>query len=121
MNTQTFTQAIKKTVYDAAAKGVVEVLHKPAGRRPDPELVRLSQWFNSLNAQDQQAVARVANLAADQATYNFLLVLDGLVTVEPVGEKGKLELFYDNGKERTQLNDENTDQLSSLFKNRLQP
>jgi len=34
MNTQTFTQAIKKTVYDAAAKGVVEVLHKPAGRRP---------------------------------------------------------------------------------------
>lgn len=118
MNTQEFVIAIKIAVYEAAAKGVIETLRKPAGRRPDPEAIELSHWFNGLKQQDRDSVARVADLAADQATYKFLSVLDGILAVEPKGPKGSLELIYDNGQTRARLNDHRTEQLTFLFKQR---
>jgi hypothetical protein len=116
MNTIDFIRAIRAAVHRNAAKGIVEVLHGPSGRRPERRLVELSQWFRGLSQEDRDAVARVADLAADQATYNFLLVLDGLLPIEPAGPKGRLELIYDDGTTRTRLNGKDVGELSASFK-----
>ena len=118
MNTHAFVDAIKTVVCRGAAKGTLDMLQQPSGRRPDPELLRLSQWFQGLSLADRQTVAAVVELAATQTTYNFLLVFDGLLAVEPPGKKGKIELFYRDGKTQTPLNDESIDTLSALFKER---
>jgi len=116
MNTKDFVEAVRAAVYNSATKGTVDVLKRPPGRSPDAELVKLSEWYHQLIFEDRENIAQVADMAAKQATYNFLLILDGLLVVEAVGEKGKLELSYDDGSTRTRLNDENFSQLSSLFK-----
>ncbi len=116
MNTKDFVEAVRAAVYNAATKGTVDVLERPPGRSPDAELVKLSEWYHHLISEDRENILRVADMAAKQATYNFLLILDGLLTVESVGSKGKLELSYNDGSARTRLNDESANQLSSLFK-----
>jgi hypothetical protein len=55
-------------------------------------------------------------MAADQATYNFLLVLDGLLAFEGGGEKGQLQLMYDDGKKRLSLSGHDTQELSGIYK-----
>ena len=116
MNAEDFVKAIRTAVCNAAANGTVEILKHPPGRKPVAELTRLSDFYHRLSPEDRENVAGVADLVADQATYNFLLILDGLLAVEPVGAKGRLDLLYDDGVARTRLNDVNKDHLSSLFK-----
>lgn len=116
MTSEAFVTAIRSAVYKTAAKGTMEVLEHPPGRRPDAELVRLNQWYRALSPSDRENVTKAVDMAADQATYNFLSVLDGLMAIEPVGTKGRLHLFHDDGKTRTLLNDEDAEQLTMLFK-----
>lgn len=116
MTPEEFVRAVDVVVHKAAATGTVDILQKPPGRRPSPELAELSRWFHGLGPDDKAAVSRVASLAAGQATYNFLLVLDGILAVEPAGEKGSLGLYYEKGEARAQLNGAADEQLSFLFK-----
>jgi len=116
MNARDFVSAIKTAVCDAAGKGTLDVLMQPPGRRPDPQLVKLSQWFRAQPPDDRAAVAAIVELAANQATYNFLLALDGVLTLEQSGAKGKLELFYVKDRTRTRLNQEDAEHLSFVFK-----
>jgi len=116
MNREDFVHAVKMVVYKGAAKGTIDLLTKPPGKRPALELQKLGQWFQSLRPEDRNAVIQVADLAANQATYNFLLILDGLLAVEGSGAKGQLELIYDDGKMRLSLNGKGAEELSMLFK-----
>src|SRR5262245_45270248 len=118
MDTSEFVEAIRVAVYKAAAKGTMSTLAKPPGRRPHPDLVTCSNWFNGLKPEDRDFVAWIVDMAAKQATYNFLVALDGLTALEPPGPKGKLELFFSKGGVRVRLNDEREEWLSSLFKQR---
>ena len=118
MNARELTRAIKLAVYQTAVKGTVATLVRPPGRCPDLDLVTCSEWFNKLKPEDRDIVVRIVDMSAAQATYNFLLALDGLIALEPAGPKGKLELFYNNGKSRVRLNDEGEEQLCVLFKER---
>ena len=116
MNARTFVRAIRESVYKTVAPAVTESLESPPGRRPDAELVRLSEWFRTLGPSDRANVISVADMAANLATYNFLLVLDGLRAIEPVGPKGQLELFHRDREGLTLLNDEEGEELTSLYK-----
>lgn len=116
MTPDEFVHALDVAVHEAAATGTMEALRKPPGRRPDPDLVELSRWFHGLGPDDKAAVSRVADLASKQATYNFLLVLDGLLAIEPQGEKGRICLYYEKGESRTQLSGDNETMLTVLFR-----
>ncbi len=116
MNTESFINAIKTVVYKGAAKGIIDILERPPGRRPDAELVQLSRWFQGLSLDDRAAVERIIDMTANQATYNFCLVLDGMLAIESGDEKGKLELVHHVDEKRTLINDEDAEQLSFLFK-----
>jgi hypothetical protein len=111
-----FVEAVKVAVQRGAETGLRTVLKQPPGRRPDPRLSALSSWYTALAPDDRAMVDAVLDLAAEQATYNFLLVLDGLIAVESFGGKGRLLLLHEGSGIRTLLNDPKGEQLTSIFK-----
>jgi len=111
-----FVEAVKLVAARASSRGTIEALVRPPGRKPDPDLVELSQWFGELDERGRHAVARVADLVSDQAVYNTLLVLDGLLAVEGRGEKGHFELIHVKDETRTLLNSPDDESLSGIYK-----
>lgn len=47
MNAVQFVENIKGVVYEASVEDVMEVLSNPPGRRPRPQLTKLSEWASS--------------------------------------------------------------------------
>ena len=70
---------------------------------------------------DQKMVAHVAELAASQALFGALAVLDGARPIEDAIDKGSFELRYVKGGASTVLNDPAGDYLHDLFNERLRP
>ncbi|HKQ39496.1 MAG TPA: hypothetical protein VJ063_15570 [Verrucomicrobiae bacterium] len=116
MNTQQFIGAIKEAVYEQAFLGLIEALKSPPGRRPDPRLLKLSDWYHSLTPDAQAMASELTKAAAKQATYNFLLLLDGLLAAEARGEKGEFQLFYTKDGISAILNPRSENPLSNIFK-----
>lgn len=116
MTAKEFVVAVRTAVEFGATKGVLKTLDEPAGRAPDGRLVKLSTWYNNLSAQDRQMVADIVSVATDQATYNFLLVLDGNLAVEQQREKGAFFLTYEGHGQRVLINDPNAPELATIFK-----
>ena len=116
MDKQTFIRAIKRTVRDAAIGGSLAILRKPPGRKPDPRLIRLAEWFNSLPPEQQDNVAELSTLATDQAVFGFLCVLDGVRQIEDDPDKGRLVLNFEKHGNSLVLNDGSEPELHDLFK-----
>ena len=116
MNAEQFVRAIKVAVYEPAFSTLIEALKQPHGRRPDQRLLSLSVWFNGLSHEDQVMVTELAKAAAEQASYNLLLLLDGLLAAEARGEKGEFQLFYTNDGISALLNPRSENPLSNIFK-----
>lgn len=116
MNAIEFVRAIEEVVFRGAVRGVLKLLRKPPGRRPNPELVELSTWFNKLAEADREYVAKAVCLGADHATYGFLGVLDGVCAIEGSGRKGLLELAFKKDGQRILLNNPDTPFLTEIFK-----
>jgi len=83
MSAEQFVEGVHIAVYLGAIHGVEKSLTDPPGQRPPAELVRLSQWFNGLDAETRENVRAVVRLTADHATFGFLAVLDGVRAVAP--------------------------------------
>jgi hypothetical protein len=105
MNADEFVRAIGIAVRDTSIKGVIEALSMPPGRKPDPEKLRLAEWFNALNDADKENIRTIVNSAVDSTVFGFLCVLDGVVAIEEAGPKGDLELWYVRDENRVQLNE----------------
>ena len=120
MDSQSFVQAIIASAYDTAVSGTLKSLQSPAGRHPQGELLKLAAWLEALTPAQRTSARMAIAKACEQATYNVLLVLDGLLAAEDSREKGRLELAYIRGDERTELNPSGGQPLSSLFKQLLE-
>lgn len=116
MNSEQFVATLKEVASHAASRGIVAALKKPPGRSPDLQLVTLANWYNGLGSTDRGTVGRIIEMATDQAVYNVLLVLDGLLAIEPAGPKGRLELTLENEAGRQVMNPSTSVPLSTLFK-----
>jgi hypothetical protein len=82
MNADDFIAGVRVAVYHAASSGLLKQLAKPSGRKPRPDLVELSGWFNELTPQDKDRVAQVAEQAVDQAVFGMMAVLDGVRVID---------------------------------------
>jgi hypothetical protein len=92
MTPDVFVRAIIQVVAESSALGVLHQLRKPSGRTPAEVERVLSTWFTSLDGQGQERVREIVERTAKQATYNFLLVIDGLLAIEKPGPKSKVAL-----------------------------
>lgn len=82
MNAEEFVGGVRSAAYRSAINGVLRSMASPRGRRPRPHLVELSAWFNGLSSRDREQVESAVRLAADQATFNMLAVLDGVSAID---------------------------------------
>ncbi len=82
MNADEFVDGIRVGVYQSAINGVLRTLANPPGRSPRPHLVELSSWFNGLSHDDRERLRAVVRLSVDQAVFDMMGVLDGVVTID---------------------------------------
>jgi hypothetical protein len=116
MDTEKFVEAIRAEVYQSAQRECIELLTKgPYGRKPQPDLVALSEWFNELPDRDRAMVKKVAKEASHAAVFGFLCVLDGVRVIEGYGPKGDLELVFVKDGSRTLLNPQPGEMLHDVF------
>jgi len=92
MKPEEFVQALKVSCRDGAVRDCVEVFENPPGRRPDPELLRISHWFRALSPTDRQFVEHAMREAADATLFGVLCTIDGVRFIEPQGEKSEFHL-----------------------------
>jgi hypothetical protein len=116
MDAREFVSNLRLAVEQTATRSILSTLESPPGRRPEARVVQLSKWFNDLTLPDREMLAKTLALAAEQTTYNMLLVLDGSLAIESARDKGQLELFYVDAEGRTRLNDPDSEELTVLFK-----
>ena len=105
MTSEEFVDAIKIVVRDASVSGSLNSLRKPAGRKPDSNLVKLSAWFNGLSDHDKEMLEQVIKYVADISVFSFFAVLDGVALIENEMDKGELELNFVKGEQRIRLNE----------------
>ncbi|MNL65327.1 hypothetical protein D3C87_1896450 [compost metagenome] len=89
MTPEFFVDALKVECRDSAVRDCIEQFRKPSGRRPKPELVQISEWFNALTEADQRRVAAAMREAAEATLFGVLCVVDGVRAIEAADEKSE--------------------------------
>jgi hypothetical protein len=118
MNAQEFVAALRIVACDKASIGLLEAICNPPGRSPDPIIIDLSKWLNSLGPEDRAKVEKLVGLATRQAVYNVLLVLDGLLAISSKGNRVDFELFVKENGRCELLNGPTGEPLTDLFNTR---
>jgi hypothetical protein len=115
MDKAEFVEVIRLVVQEGSVDDTRSVLSRPPGRKPAPELVALSEWFQQLRSEDQANVLRVARLTSGYAVFGFLSVLDGVRAIDNGPNKGTLELRYRRGGVDVHLNEDTGNALHELL------
>lgn len=87
-----FVEALRTECRDAAVSGCVSQFERPSGKKPSPELGRLSDWYNNLSEDDKELVVAAMKRAADATLFGVLCVIDGVRTIEGQGDKSEFRL-----------------------------
>jgi hypothetical protein len=115
MTPEKFIDALRKVVRDAAIEGSLSAVAYPPGRNPPQELRDASEWFRSLDRDQQQLLTSIVSGAVDSAIFGFLCVLDGVRQVEDGRTKGRFELRYIGDDTILLLNAPDDDMLHDLY------
>lgn len=115
MTPEQFVDALRKAAIDAAVEGTVTGLERPPGRRPTKDLVEASRWYNSLTAEDRTMVTRVLSMAAHQAVFGVLAVLDGARIIEDDADKGEFRLSFTKGNQEWPIVDAHSVPLHDIL------
>jgi hypothetical protein len=115
MTVEEFVQVLKIQTSDAAVGGVVEQMERPSGRSPGQTSLDLAQWYSGLSEKDRFMLRLTLRKSAESAVFGVCCILDGVRPIEDGHEKGRLELYYVKGDERTRLNDPHGDELHDLY------
>jgi hypothetical protein len=115
MNNEEFVNSIRVNVSEGSINSIKSILKMPSGRKPKPELVELSNWYNNLDNKSNDYVSYIIKEAIEQAVFNFLCVLDGVSAIENIEEKGTLKLFYEKDGNSTLLNNPDNDYLHDTY------
>jgi hypothetical protein len=82
MTKDEFIEKVKNAVIPAATTGVLSTIENPPGRKPDKELVQLSEWLISLSGIDKANVTKLVEKAASACLFGVCAVLDGVRVVD---------------------------------------
>ena len=108
-----FTQEIIMNVRNSALKSMIHNLEQPAGRKPAPKTVKMSEWYHTLSQKDKSSLQEIMQDSIDESLFGFFCVLDG---VRDIDVKGELILCLNNNGEIMKLNDENDEEyLHDVF------
>jgi len=114
MNAESFVDAIRAVVLEGSVKAVRENLVDPPGRKPQEDLLIISQWYKNMNEKDKAKVEQIIRRSVRMAVFGFLGVLDGISAIEE-GDKGTLKLYYERREESLLINDQHKAPLHELL------
>ncbi|MDH5392372.1 MAG: hypothetical protein OEY11_04200 [Gammaproteobacteria bacterium] len=117
MTPDNFVSLIKEAVEVGAKDDVIENLKEPPGRKPDPELLKNSEWYLSLDEKGKERVKSIISDSISETIFGFLSVLDGVRSISESGEENSLELHHKDKGKRTLLNDQSKEYLHDMYKN----
>ena len=115
MTVDEFMEHVNEAVSESAIESTIATLVHPPGRKPDPEIVRLSQWYLGLSDVDKAEVKAVVRRGVGFALFGFFCVLDGVRFLEGEGDKGEFELYFVKGDQRVRINDPQYEELHNLY------
>lgn len=116
MNPNQFIKLIKSVVVNNSQKALLEILENPPGRNPNKDLINTSNWFHNLSIEDKNHINWIISQASEQAAFNFLCLLDGVVGIDNESENEYFELNYvDNQSRKILLNDSDDEYLHDIF------
>jgi hypothetical protein len=115
MNSEEFVKTINTVAVENVKKSIVELLNNPPGRKPKEKLKALSTYFNKFNDGDKKIIEEIIELSAMLSTFNFLSVIDGVISIDSSEENGTLELRYRKNTESILLNEPEGEFLHDLL------
>jgi hypothetical protein len=115
MNSNEFIESIKIGVEKATFDELQSLLENPPGRSPRKELLRLSDWYKSLDISDKENLQEIIKLTAKQSVFGMLCVIDGVRQIENTFDKGELVLEFHKNGIIIRLNDPNEEYLHDVF------
>lgn len=89
-----FVGALAAVAVDQVVAGEIAVLRRPPGRRPSLDLSTRSDWFLSLESDEQSLVADIVRSASYGALHRVLTALDGATSLSESGDEGRLQLLW---------------------------
>ena len=102
------------SLFEGSVKAVRENLVDPPGRKPQEDLLIISQWYKNMNEKDKAKVEQIIRRSVRMAVFGFLGVLDGISAIEE-GDKGTLKLYYERREESLLINDQHKAPLHELL------
>ena len=117
MNQEEFIKIIKRDVAKASAEDVIHNLIAPIGRKPSGKLLKLSNFYNSIDDKDKVIIHEIIYEAIDAGIFGFLCVIDGVRSIRSDTEESHLRLSVINNSsgEEVLLNDQNKDFLHDIY------
>ena len=115
MDTELFVENIRKYVRDRDVDYIDADLLKSPNRRTPKGLVALHNWYLTLPVEDRPHVRNLIEYATHVSVFQFLTVLDGVMTLEGEGEKGDFELYFVKHGKSVRINDPDKEFLHDLF------
>ncbi len=115
MNSESFIEAIKEYVREAAITSTLDVISSPPGRSPSDDRVKMAEWHSSLPTDQQVVLKMIIREAVDEALFGLLCVLDGVRAVEDANSRGYFELHHIGKAGRTLLNDGDKEYLHDIY------
>ncbi len=100
-----FVENLARVTLDGSVSGELKALRRPPGRQPHIEDLARSEWFNTLDDDDQAMVANVMRSTAYAVLHSILCVLDGASTVVEGADKGILRLVHVTSDSVRELNE----------------
>jgi hypothetical protein len=98
---------------DGSVHAIVANLLRPPGRKPDRQVVELSEWYLALDENDREMVRRILAEVAHAAVFEVFAVLDGAARIDRDETPCEFELWYSGQHGRTKLNGDLHDELNS--------
>lgn len=114
MNKEEFVEGIQYD-RDEVVKSVVRPLIVPPGRKPSKRDRRLSNFYRSLNDENQKNVQDIIQESVNAAIFSFLCILDHVGFIEDDEDKTHFELYAVKNGERVLINDDEQEMLHDLF------
>ena len=112
MNAGDFVDSFAERVFRSAIRNTIANLQAPPGRKPSADLVRASEWFRRLSADDRTMVGWCIADAAHAAAFGALAVIDG---ARPTGPYRYELIAVENDGAKSIVNPETSEDLHDIF------
>lgn len=101
-----FVSLIKEAVEVGAKDDIIENLNEAPGRKPDPEFLKNSEWYLSLNEEGKERLKSIVSDSISEAIFGFFSVLDGVCSISESGKVNNLKLYHVENSKNILLNDQ---------------